>query len=250
MVSKVCTKCGEEKELNNFYANKRGKDGKQACCILCHKKYQEENKGKIKNCSKKYYQENKEKIKKHRDEHKEKYKNYQKKYYLEHQEESKIKQKKYRKNHKDEIKIRDKKYQEEHKEEKKIYDKKYELENKNKRRIQKKKYINNRRKTDVRFKISGNLRCRVRCAIKGDVKSLSTMMLVGCGIDYLLFRLQSQFQSGMSWNNYGKWEIDHIKPCSSFDLSKETQQRKCFHYTNLQPLWAKDNLLKSNKYED
>jgi len=56
----------------------------------------------------------------------------------------------------------------------------------------------------------------------------------------------------MNWNNYGYygWHIDHIKPCSSFDLSKDLEQRKCFHYTNLQPLLAKDNLEKGAKYVD
>jgi hypothetical protein len=52
----------------------------------------------------------------------------------------------------------------------------------------------------------------------------------------------------MTWDNYGSWHIDHIKPCSLFDLSKVSEQLECFHYLNLQPLWAKDNLQKSNKY--
>ncbi len=53
----------------------------------------------------------------------------------------------------------------------------------------------------------------------------------------------------MTWDNYGEWHIDHIKPCALFDFTKEEQQRECFHYTNLQPLWAKDNMRKSDKYE-
>ena len=52
----------------------------------------------------------------------------------------------------------------------------------------------------------------------------------------------------MSWGNYGKWHVDHIRPCASFNLVNEEEQKKCFHYTNLQPLWAKDNLSKGSKY--
>ena len=63
--------------------------------------------------------------------------------------------------------------------------------------------------------------------------------------------LQSKFKPGMHWNNHGLygWHIDHIRPCSSFNFLEESEQRACFHYTNLQPLWAKDNLEKNNKYE-
>lgn len=61
------------------------------------------------------------------------------------------------------------------------------------------------------------------------------------------FSLEQQFTEGMTWENYGEWHVDHIRPCVSFDLSIPEQQQECFHYTNLQPLWAKDNLQKSDK---
>lgn len=55
----------------------------------------------------------------------------------------------------------------------------------------------------------------------------------------------------MSWENRGNfgWHVDHIKPCASFDLTKPEEQAKCFHYTNLQPLWARENIAKGDKYE-
>ena len=53
----------------------------------------------------------------------------------------------------------------------------------------------------------------------------------------------------MSWDNYGDWHIDHIRPCCSFDLSKIEEQEKCFHYSNLQPLWAEENMTKGGKYD-
>lgn len=62
-----------------------------------------------------------------------------------------------------------------------------------------------------------------------------------------IYHLENLFVEGMSWGKHGEWHIDHIKPCISFDLTIPQQQKECFHYTNLQPLWAKDNLVKSNK---
>jgi hypothetical protein len=58
--------------------------------------------------------------------------------------------------------------------------------------------------------------------------------------------LEKKFLPGMNWENYGEWHIDHIVPCSSFDLSKSEQQKICFNYSNLQPLWAADNIRKSD----
>ena len=62
---------------------------------------------------------------------------------------------------------------------------------------------------------------------------------------------ENKFSDGMSWDKVGKYiHIDHIRPCSSFDLKNAEEQKKCFHYTNLQPLWATDNLKKGSKYKD
>ena len=67
-------------------------------------------------------------------------------------------------------------------------------------------------------------------------------------MNFLQCYLEGKFTEGMTWENHGKWHIDHIKPCCSFNLEDEEEQKKCFHYTNLQPLWATDNLVKSGKY--
>lgn len=158
--------------------------------------------------------------------------------------------KKYNKDHREIGIERNKKFRLENKEHTQNYWKKYYLNNKIKRDNYRRKYESKRRKTDITYKIKHNLRNRIYITIKGYTKTLSTMLLIGCEIDYLLHHLQSQFTKGMSWNNYGKWEIDHIKPCASFDLSKPEEQRKCFNYTNLQPLWAKDNRIKSNKWKN
>ena len=93
-----------------------------------------------------------------------------------------------------------------------------------------------------------NLRSRAYSAIKGKSKSKHTIELLGCSVEELKIHLEKQFVKDMNWQNYGQWHIDHIKPCSSFDLTDPEQQKLCFHYSNLQPLWAKDNIKKSNKY--
>ena len=86
--------------------------------------------------------------------------------------------------------------------------------------------------------------------LKGNIKSAKTLTLLGCSIPEFMKHLESQFQPGMTWENYGLfgWHRDHIRPCASFDLSQPEEQAKCFHYTNFQPLWAKDNLAKSDSY--
>jgi len=109
------------------------------------------------------------------------------------------------------------------------------------------KNAKNRRKVDIDFKLRNYLRTRIWNALKMNIKSNSTTKLLGCSIEFLKYYLTKQFKPGMSWSNYGKWHIDHIRPCCTFDLSKPEEQRKCFHYTNLQPLWAFDNLSKSKK---
>jgi len=95
-------------------------------------------------------------------------------------------------------------------------------------------------------KILHYCRIRINKAIKNICKSAHTMELIGCSIDFLKKHLESQFVVGMSWENYGKWHIDHIRPCAGFNFSIPEEQRKCFHYSNLQPLWALENSIKSD----
>lgn len=109
--------------------------------------------------------------------------------------------------------------------------------------------IKKRRRSDLQFKLSHALRRRLRSAIKRNQKAGSAVKDLGCSIEFLKSYLESRFQCGMTWNNYGKWHIDHIKPLSKFDLTDEIQFKEAVHYTNLQPLWASDNLKKGAKYE-
>ena len=83
-------------------------------------------------------------------------------------------------------------------------------------------------------------------------KASNARNLIGCSYTDLRKHLENLFSPGMTWENNGRhgWHIDHIRPCASFDLTDPEQQKQCFHYTNLQPLWAKDNPAKSDKRED
>ena len=92
-------------------------------------------------------------------------------------------------------------------------------------------------------KLSSNLRKRLREFVKGQRQFPG----VGCTRERLVSHIESLWDEGMTWENYGKWHIDHIMPCSAFDLMDPKQITECFHYTNLQPLWAKENIMKSNK---
>jgi len=102
-------------------------------------------------------------------------------------------------------------------------------------------------KKDPNFKIKFNLRHRVYMALIRKTKSKRTMDLLGCTVEKLWDHLESLFKPGMTRDNYGSWHVDHIIPCSKFDLTKEENQKMCFHYSNLQPLWAEENISKSDK---
>jgi len=106
-------------------------------------------------------------------------------------------------------------------------------------------YNRNRRTNDAGFRATQNLRARLKDIIHGKIGTQSSV-LIGCNRAQLMAHLQSKFTQGMNWNNYGKWHVDHIIPCAAFDLTIKPQQLQCFHYTNLQPLWAMANMLKSD----
>ena len=106
-----------------------------------------------------------------------------------------------------------------------------------------------KRSADPVLAIAHRLRSRVQTSLKAHkgIKASKTEALVGCSWAFLRCYLEAQFTEGMTWENMGEWHIDHIVPCASFDLTDPAQQRECFHYTNLQPLWWQDNLSKGAK---
>lgn len=110
-------------------------------------------------------------------------------------------------------------------------------------------YVKEKRKNDIQFRLSGNLRSRMGECIKKQYKSGSAVKDLGCSVDNFKSFIESKWVVGMSWDNYGKngWHLDHIIPLSLFDLTAREQFLKACHYTNYQPLWALDNIRKSNK---
>ncbi len=160
-------------------------------------------------------------------------------------------QKQYYKNNKEKLLEKSKQYylqnNEYCKERNNEYSKKYFSlqENKNKRS----QYNLQKYKNHLPTKITLILRCRFNNAIKKNCKKTSIMYLLGCNIKELKEHLEKQFKKEMNWENWGKiWEIDHIKPCSSFDLTDKKQQQECFNYLNLQPLFKTTNISKSLGY--
>lgn len=109
------------------------------------------------------------------------------------------------------------------------------------------KVLESRRKPQ--YAIAASLRVRIVSALKaaGASRAARTAELVGCSLEELRRHFEAQFKEGMSWENHGKWHIDHKRPCASFDLCDATEQRRCFHWSNLQPLWACENISKGAK---
>jgi len=228
-VFKICTSCKHKKPASDIYFNKncRKQDGLTPRCKKClnaqAKIYRERNEEKIKITKRRIYDRDKERIG------------------------SKVKE--YRENNKEKVTKSKREYRLRNLEEIKEKKKKYYQENKKERMEYYAEYQRNRLKNDSDFRLKHLLRRRVRHALRGKIKSGRTFDLIGCPSHYLRIHLEKQFKTGMSWGNYGEWHIDHIRPCASFDLSDPDQQKQCFNFKNLQPLWAYENLEKGAKWE-
>lgn len=172
-------------------------------------------------------------------------KEYMNNYYEEHKEKILRDRKEYQVSHKTEIKERKRIYQQKHKAEISAKGKVYRETHKEQRN----KHERERREKDPNYRILTNLRKRIGLAVNSqNARKLDrTLNLLGCDYEFFHQYLENQFRDGMTWENYGKvWQVDHIIPCAAFDLTKEEEQRKCFHYTNLQPLLTEENYAKND----
>jgi hypothetical protein len=111
------------------------------------------------------------------------------------------------------------------------------------------KHFKKMAREDVMYRILNNLSSRATSELKKKKTSrtLTHLELIGCELEELKSHLEKLFEEGMTFENYGKWEVDHFDPVSSFDLTDIDEVKKCFHYKNLQPLWMRDNRVKGSK---
>lgn len=121
---------------------------------------------------------------------------------------------------------------------------------KSKKRASMREYERKMRRENMQFLLKKRLSSRILNTLKrrGTYKTNKTVELLGCSLKQLKAHIESQFKEGMSWANRQLWHIDHIRPCASFDLTVDSQQKECFNYKNLQPLWSLENMRKGAKW--
>ena len=211
---KTCTKCKIEKEFNEFGRLTASKDGYRSHCKLCVKKERLKNSERIIQYRKEYGIKNKEN---------------RRLYKLKNKEKLKEQDKQYRLNNKNKYK-------------------QWRIDNRKLISNKLNEYNKNKKLTDPLFKLSCNIRSLIGTSIKrqGYKKTSRTFEILGCSYEELKQHLENKFTEGMTWDNAGKWHIDHIYPVSL--ATDENHLIELNHYTNLQPLWAIDNIKKSNKY--
>jgi hypothetical protein len=216
---KKCSTCKQEKLFELFSKNKSIKDGYSHICKSCFKEFYYNNKIKLSNRSKIYYKENKET-------------------YL-------LKVKKYKLDNKEIIKQKNKEYREKNKE--KI--KKYREENREILSKYSTEYFYKRKQVDSLFKLKCSIKTNICGAFKRGTnqfkKTARTEEILGCTIEEFIKYIESKFTEGMTIDNHGEWHLDHINPLA---LATTEEEVVCLnHYTNFQPLWAIDNLIKGSK---
>lgn len=208
---KWCRGCQSWQPLSLFYASRRNIDGHEPKCSLCAKKWRQEHLEFLRERRKERYWANPEKARADTA-----------KWILDNLEYHKIYKKQYFQNNKEYFRAK-------HRE----WSQKNEM---------------NKYYSDINFRLSKILKVELRSAIRREWKKGKTLELLGCSIDNFKQYLEKQFDENMTWDNYGTyWHIDHKMPISRFNLSDLEQQKICFHYTNMQPLEALENIKKGNK---
>ncbi len=238
MQNKRCSKCKEIKLIHKFYKDKRHKDGLQSSCIEC---------GKVRH--KEYYKKNSEKIKersKYRRENKcLELKEYFKQYYLNNTERIKQYAKQWRLNNPEKKKELDRKYRENNPEKCRELSRRKRAKNPEVYREIIKRSDTKRRRIP-KNKLSNRISAAILHSLKGMKNGRHWETIVDFTLQDLIAHLEKQFKDGMNWQNMGKWHIDHIRPIDSFNFTSydDPEFKECWALTNLQPLWALENIKK------
>lgn len=232
MTTKKCTKCNNIKLISEYHKEPKGALGVKSKCKNCHEALK-----------KKYYHENIEKIREKRRIYasSESQRTYRKNYRNDNRENILTKEKQYREVNK--VKITVKRQEKKQKRGSPWREESF--------KAKMREYYNARWRSDIAYRLKCCLRSRLRQTLRAGEKSCSSSELVGCSPQDLKQYLTNLFKPGMSWDNYGSkgWSVDHILPCKMFNLSLASEQKKCFHYTNLQPLWTCDNSKKGGTFD-
>ena len=204
----------------------------------CDKQYRKDHKDELAAKKKQYRQVNKVKIAA-----------YRKQYRQEHKDELAAKDKQYAQDNKAGIAARKKRYRQDNKVEIAAYEKQYWQGHKTEKTVYNREYKRGRKANDIDYRLKSSVTTRIGQSIKGNKQCKHSMDLLGCSIPEVREHLEKQFQEGMSWDNWSVegWHIDHIIPLSYFDFRDYEQQKRAWHYTNLRPLWAMDNIKKKDK---
>lgn len=239
VTGKRCCTCREWRPLTEFNKSSSHWDQLRIDCKMCLSEYRVQNKDRMQEYNKTYWQKTmdsqKEKNKQWREANQERIKENMRRWLEENAEYKKAK---------------DKEYREAHRDQKREYNRIWVKES----------YHKLKQDPDnelfTRLRVKKNLSRRLRELLRQQ-KSLRCIDYVGCSFDKLRMYLESRFEDGMNWYNYGNvawnkmnaWHIDHIIPCASFDMSNPVHQLACFHYKNIQPMWGIDNIKKHASFD-
>jgi len=213
--TKRCTKCKKDKGLDEFYNKKDGKDGISAICKDCKKQYDADHADERREYHKAYYKANRERVLakacKWYDDNKERKSEYDKAYAEENKEMIKVRSAEWRKNNRHTLTAK----------------------------------WTERYRNDIEFRLIDKMRKRMRLALNGTLKHASSLELLGCSSEYFRNHIEQQLTKGMTWDNI---HVDHILPVSAFNMKFKKHQKYAFHWSNCQPLFAEDNMRKSDSY--
>lgn len=233
---KICKCCSLEKDITEYTNNKRNKDGKETICKACGKEKRKNTREKQLESQRKWRAKNPDYMKEYQQS--EKRQEYQKKYYEANSQGYKDRKKEWRKENPQREKEARDKYREENKEKLNEYYREWKAK---------------KRLDDMQYKLKENISRRIRyelnTLLKGK-KSKRTTEYIGCSIEELKEYIEKQFTEGITWDNYGSvWHIDHIIPCASWNLEDEFENKCCWNFRNLRPLFASENQSKNDKYD-